>query len=198
VLIIAAALWTLQQGRRLQLAADVNIAHSSKESVESLQLEALAAGKSRGGGTTKQTLLLLALTERSGKRDKKAYTFGAHGGTKKLLLAARSWRTNEASSQPALQQHNKISMIALHCVPKKTNPCFSVSVRDPVFCVRKGTFRSVSFKKVLQLFVDVLFGIIPRVDFDCFSTSPDHLARVPSQIFFLQSPAAEARGSLLN
>jgi hypothetical protein len=91
VLIIAAALWTLQQGRRLQLAADVHVAHSIKESVESLQLEALAAEKSRGGGTTtqtlrllalaagksrgegttKQTLRLLALTERSGKRYKK-------------------------------------------------------------------------------------------------------------------------------
>jgi hypothetical protein len=33
----------------------------------------------------------------------KAYTFGAHGGTKKLLLAVRSWRTNKAPSQPALQ-----------------------------------------------------------------------------------------------
>jgi hypothetical protein len=61
VLIIAAALWTLQQGRRLQLAADVHVAHSIKESVESLQLEALAAEKSRGGGTTKQTLRLMAL-----------------------------------------------------------------------------------------------------------------------------------------
>ncbi|CAM6019731.1 unnamed protein product [Sphagnum balticum] len=71
VLIVAAALWTLQQGRRLQLAADVHVAHNTKESVESLQLEALAAGKSRGGGTTKQTLLLLAPTERSGKRNKK-------------------------------------------------------------------------------------------------------------------------------
>jgi hypothetical protein len=71
VLIVAAALWTLRQGRRQQLAADVHVAHNTKESVESLQLEALAAGKSRGGGTTKQTLLVLALTERSGKRYKR-------------------------------------------------------------------------------------------------------------------------------
>jgi hypothetical protein len=47
----------------------------------------------------------------------KAYTCGAHGGTKKLLLAARSWRTNKTPSQPALQQNNKMSTIALHCVP---------------------------------------------------------------------------------
>ncbi len=122
----------------------------------------------------------------------KAYTFGAHDGTKKLLLAARSWRTNKAPSQPALQQHKKMSMIALHCVPKN-KPCFSVSARDPVLCVRKRTFRSVSFKKVLRLIVDVLFGIIPRVDFDCFSTSPDHLSRVPSRIFFAISCGGSKR-----
>ncbi len=96
VLIIATALWTLQQGRRLQLAADVHVPHSTKESVESLQLEALAAGKSRGGGTTKQTLLPLALTERSGKRDKK-HTHAA------LTAARRSccWR-HEAGGRTKL------------------------------------------------------------------------------------------------
>jgi hypothetical protein len=38
-----------------------------------------------------------------------------------------------------------------------------------------------------------LFGIIPQVDIDCFSTSPDHLARVPSRIFFAVSCGGSKR-----